>query len=101
MIFFVDALDIYIDKKSRVWLIDVNPWGNPTESLMFEWEELMAEELLTASSPLIRIVEHEGEKLKSAKGQARGPIDVHMAPDFHRFMDIINEQKAEDEKNNA
>lgn len=58
----------------------------------------MSEELLNAPSPLFRIIESEEEKLKSTKGQFRGPIDVHMAPDFHRFMEIIKEQNAENKE---
>lgn len=36
---FEDTLDVYVDKKSQVWLIDVNPFGNPSCALLFEWNE--------------------------------------------------------------
>jgi len=35
------TLDIYIDKKKRVWLVDFNLFGPPTDSLLFSWGELL------------------------------------------------------------
>jgi len=35
------AMDVYIDKKDRVWIVDFNPFGLPTIALLFEWEELL------------------------------------------------------------
>lgn len=34
------VLDVYIDRSARIWIIDFAPWGDPTLSLLFEWEEL-------------------------------------------------------------
>jgi hypothetical protein len=36
------AMDVYVDGKDRVWVVDVNPFGEPTCALLFEWEELLA-----------------------------------------------------------
>ena len=37
---------MYIDKRERVWLIDFNPFGRRTDSLLFSWDELFAVHLL-------------------------------------------------------
>ncbi|GAA6080809.1 cell division cycle protein 123 homolog, partial [Tachysurus ichikawai] len=34
------VLDVYRDSTGRVWLIDFNPFGEVTDSLLFTWEEL-------------------------------------------------------------
>ncbi|XP_028603129.2 translation initiation factor eIF2 assembly protein isoform X2 [Podarcis muralis] len=34
------VFDIYRDSMGRVWLIDFNPFGEVTDSLLFMWEEL-------------------------------------------------------------
>ncbi|XP_070848587.1 translation initiation factor eIF2 assembly protein isoform X1 [Chaetodon trifascialis] len=34
------VFDVYRDSLGRVWLIDLNPFGEVTDSLLFSWEEL-------------------------------------------------------------
>lgn len=68
-------------------MIDVNPFGSPTCALLFEWDEL-----LVCNELNVRIVKSEDDKLTSAKGMSRGPIDVHMAEDFSQFMKICKQQ---------
>uniref|UniRef100_A0A3Q2CA00 Translation initiation factor eIF2 assembly protein n=1 Tax=Cyprinodon variegatus TaxID=28743 RepID=A0A3Q2CA00_CYPVA len=36
------VFDVYRDCQGRVWLIDLNPFGEVTDSLLFSWEELMS-----------------------------------------------------------
>ncbi|XP_067324973.1 translation initiation factor eIF2 assembly protein isoform X4 [Anolis sagrei] len=36
------VFDVYRDSVGRVWLIDFNPFGEVTDSLLFTWEELMS-----------------------------------------------------------
>uniref|UniRef100_A0A671SIG7 Translation initiation factor eIF2 assembly protein n=1 Tax=Sinocyclocheilus anshuiensis TaxID=1608454 RepID=A0A671SIG7_9TELE len=43
------VLDVYRDSSGRVWLIDFNPFGEVTDSLLFTWEELTFGKYLTAS----------------------------------------------------
>ncbi len=83
-------MDVYVDKKERIWIIDVNCFGLPSSSLLFEWDELLA-----SSTCLVKFVENENQKLQSALGIKRGPIDVHLAPDFSRFMEICQQQQLE------
>jgi len=36
------VVDVYVDRKKRVWIIDLNVFGQPTSSLLFDWHELLA-----------------------------------------------------------
>eukprot|EP00903_Cladosiphon_okamuranus_P008255 g7946.t1 len=31
--------DVYVDNRSRVWLLDINPFSAVTDSLLFDWSE--------------------------------------------------------------
>lgn len=31
--------DVYVDSRSRVWLLDINPFSTVTDSLLFDWTE--------------------------------------------------------------
>ncbi|XP_062851382.1 translation initiation factor eIF2 assembly protein isoform X2 [Trichomycterus rosablanca] len=43
------VFDVYRDSTGHVWLIDFNPFGEVTDSLLFTWEELTSETSLTSS----------------------------------------------------
>lgn len=90
------TIDVYIDKKKRVWIIDFNPFGEPTSSLLYEWNDLISF-YNNDSSPdeLLRIVEDRSELLQSTAGMSRGPIDVIEAPNFHLFKEICKLQSEE------
>lgn len=34
------AYDVYVDRQWQVWILDLAPWGPPTDDLLFSWEEL-------------------------------------------------------------
>lgn len=36
---FPGVADVYVDNRSRVWLLDVNPFSAVTDSLLFDWSE--------------------------------------------------------------
>lgn len=86
------TMDVYLDQKNRVWIIDFNPWGAPTCPLLFSWEEFS-----TLSEMQARVVESEDEVLRSAMGMQRGPVDVHLSEDFPRFMEICKSQQQEED----
>ena len=97
------VMDVYVDGKDRVWVVDFNPSGEPTCALLFEWAELLeiaksSNEKLNSHNEVdqmceFRIIENEGEVLQSSKGSHRGPIDVHAASEFKSFMDICKAQQ--------
>lgn len=35
------VLDIYLDTRNRVWIIDFNIWGSRTDALLYNWDELI------------------------------------------------------------
>lgn len=48
------VFDVYRDSEGKVWLIDFNPFGEVTDSLLFTWEELISGQNLTG-------IDNEGE----------------------------------------
>eukprot|EP01036_Dinobryon_divergens_P023655 gene23656-32027_t len=98
------VLDVYIDKRNRIWIIDFNVFGEPTSPLLFEWTELLplaenaqnVEDTITAIDleDRFRVIESEADVLSSVSATSRGPIDVHMASEFADFMRICKEQQA-------
>lgn len=36
---FPGVADVYVDNRSRVWLLDINPFSSVTDSLLFDWSE--------------------------------------------------------------
>mmetsp|Transcript_3511 Transcript_3511/g.4844 ORF Transcript_3511/g.4844 Transcript_3511/m.4844 type:complete len:139 (+) Transcript_3511:738-1154(+) len=108
LLYAIDALDLYIDRKQRVWIIDFNPFGDPTNALLFEWSELIAlsnNELKRVDDEagegsdegeldeFFRVVASDQDTLPDASGSYRGPIDVHLSQDFPKFMDICKQQQ--------
>lgn len=37
--YYPGVADVYVDKRSRVWLLDINPFSVVTDSLLFDWSE--------------------------------------------------------------
>ena len=53
---------MYITRnRERVWLIDFNPFGPMTDSLLYSWEEI----LTRPSSPKLRLVISQAEASQS------------------------------------
>lgn len=44
-----------------------------------------------------RIINHQRETFSSTAGSSRGPIDVTLAPDFHKFMEICKKQNKDED----
>lgn len=42
------AYDVYVDRQWRVWILDVAPWGPPTDDLLFSWDELRSAPWMTS-----------------------------------------------------
>ncbi|XP_051544769.1 cell division cycle protein 123 homolog [Myxocyprinus asiaticus] len=54
------VMDVYRDSSGRVWLIDLNPFGEVTDSLLFTWEELDFENNLTANQAQADMAQQDG-----------------------------------------
>jgi D123 len=77
------VFDVYIDQKSRIWLVDINVWASRTDALLFHWSELLERASRLASEeidPIIefRIVESEHQILSN-------PLSSYKAP----MMDLV------------
>jgi D123 len=110
------VLDVYVDRYERVWIMDFNVWGDRTDSILFDWNELLARESTTTQEAVavagtsvveangsekadhieIRVVETDRHVLPDPLNNYRAPVDtVHLAaltggsPDkFQAFMDM-------------
>jgi len=109
------VVDVYVDKNDRVWILDFNVWGTQTDSLLFDWTELVSlqqqqqqqqqlsqkkeeeeeEESIETmnTNPEMRIVQTELEVHYNPLASYRAPIDtVNLATDsngsnsFQEFM---------------
>jgi D123 len=38
------VVDVYLDRKERTWVVDFNCWSFNTDSLLFEWSELVTKD---------------------------------------------------------
>jgi len=72
------VIDVYLDQKNRVWLVDFNVWARSTDSLLFEWTELMTLDL--EDDPWFRLVETANQVRQDPLASYRAPIDtIHLA----------------------
>lgn len=70
------VFDVYIPAPhQRVWLIDINPWAQRTDPLLFSWLEILRmkdpigfEEEDDVTEGFVRISLHDGRVMDSAEG---------------------------------
>jgi hypothetical protein len=62
---------------------------------MFDWEDFSS-----VSELEFKIIQSEDEKYNRTMGSSRGPIDVHMAEDFSKFMEICQAQQDDESDEN-
>lgn len=68
------VVDVYLDQKQRVWILDFNIWARSTDSLLFEWSELVTLDI--EDDPHFRIVETDNEVRQDPLASYRAPIDT-------------------------
>jgi D123 len=69
--------DVYMDRKQRVWLVDLNVWASRTDPIVFDWTELMT--LALDDVPLFRV--GGGDEDRSAdSSSARSVVPIHAHP---------------------
>jgi hypothetical protein len=72
-----DALDVYVDRSFRVWLLDFGPFAGATDALLFDWEELTAPApAADGGEPELRLVESPGDMRPAELMGYRLPKDV-------------------------
>ena len=78
------VFDVYIPPPhDRVWLIDVNPWAQRTDPLLFSWME---------------ILNMRGEERSSADKLEEEAVRLSLNSDVRDGLDLKNEQDEEEEE---
>lgn len=93
-LFSADTVDVYVDTSDKVWIVDFNPFGAPTDALLFQWDEFNT--VAVHDSVEVRIIENEDEVLPSAAASYRGPVDVHLSHQFPNFMELCKQDNQQD-----
>lgn len=93
------TMDVYVDKNNKVWLLDFNVFGSPTNPLLFEWSHLSKSPSATLPLPdavPFLVVKGSYDILASDLGAARGPLEsVDCAfQDFFQFQKLCRAQHA-------
>lgn len=92
------VFDIYIDKNDRVYLVDINVFGEVTDPLLFSYNELQSFNPQEATSSIaFRIVENEQSIQPNPLATYRVPVDFmqHLSTDnameaFYRQVERDN-----------
>uniref|UniRef100_A0A671T332 Translation initiation factor eIF2 assembly protein n=1 Tax=Sinocyclocheilus anshuiensis TaxID=1608454 RepID=A0A671T332_9TELE len=105
------VLDVYRDSSGRVWLIDFNPFGEVTGSLLFTWEELTSGKNLTANQtqedtalqdgPAFRYTTSEVTVQPSPCLSYRIPrdfLDLTTGEDAYKLIDFLKLKKGQQEE---
>uniref|UniRef100_A0A8C1IBJ1 Translation initiation factor eIF2 assembly protein n=1 Tax=Cyprinus carpio TaxID=7962 RepID=A0A8C1IBJ1_CYPCA len=108
------VLDVYRDSSGRVWLIDFNPFGEVTDSLLFTWEELTSGKHLTASQtqedttlqdgPAFRYTTSEVTVQPSPCLSYRIPrdfLDLTTGEDAYKLIDFLKLKKGQQEEESS
>uniref|UniRef100_A0A8C5UQQ5 Translation initiation factor eIF2 assembly protein n=1 Tax=Microcebus murinus TaxID=30608 RepID=A0A8C5UQQ5_MICMU len=104
------VFDIYRDSRGKVWLIDFNPFGEVTDSLLFTWEELISEKNLKGDfsegdaqeqdSPAFRCTNSEVTVQPSPYLSYRLPkdfVDLSTGEDAHKLIDFLKLKRNQQE----
>uniref|UniRef100_A0A3B4Z5S0 Translation initiation factor eIF2 assembly protein n=1 Tax=Stegastes partitus TaxID=144197 RepID=A0A3B4Z5S0_9TELE len=88
------VFDVYRDSQGRVWLIDLNPFGEVTDSLLFTWEELTSggEIAQQQVSPAFRYTTSEVTVQPSPCLSYRIPrdfVDLSTGEDAYKLIDFL------------
>uniref|UniRef100_A0A674N6D5 Translation initiation factor eIF2 assembly protein n=1 Tax=Takifugu rubripes TaxID=31033 RepID=A0A674N6D5_TAKRU len=96
------VFDVYRDSQGRVWLIDLNPFGEVTDSLLFSWEELTSGDLTQQQQegPAFRYATSEVTVQPSPCLSYRIPrdfVDLSTGEDAYKLIDFLKLKKSQQE----
>ncbi|XP_072327104.1 translation initiation factor eIF2 assembly protein isoform X2 [Scyliorhinus torazame] len=92
------VFDVYRDSQGKMWLIDFNPFGEVTNSLLFSWEELTSGQTISKGdlkdpdSPAFRYITSEMTVQPSPCLSYRLPkdfLDLSRGEDAHKLIDFL------------
>lgn len=96
------VFDVYRDSQGRVWLIDFNPFGEVTDSLLFTWDELRNGEITQQQeSPAFRFTTSEVTVQPSPCLSYRIPrdfVDLSTGEDAYKLIDFLKLTKSQQEE---
>ncbi|KAG7456286.1 hypothetical protein MATL_G00250190 [Megalops atlanticus] len=98
------VLDVYRDSEGRVWVIDLNPFGEVTDSLLFTWEELtnqVERDPDQQDGPVFRYTTSEVTVQPSPCLSYRMPrdfVDLSTGEDAYKLIDFLKLQKSQQEQ---
>lgn len=83
------VMDVTRPRKDKVILVDFNPWGDTTDSLLFSWEEL--EEMTEGETCLRYIRESVGVRPHPYRHYSlpRDMVDLASGTDPYKLMDFL------------
>ncbi|TRY82961.1 hypothetical protein DNTS_009628 [Danionella cerebrum] len=108
------VLDVYRDSSGRVWLIDFNPFGEVTDSLLFTWEELKSGRNLTTNQMQEDTIQQDGPAFRYTTSEVtvqpspclsyripRDFLDLTTGQDAYKLIDFLKLKRGqqEDESN--
>ncbi|XP_068162897.1 translation initiation factor eIF2 assembly protein [Antennarius striatus] len=95
------VFDVYRDSLGRVWLIDLNPFGEVTDSLLFSWEELTTGEITRhQEGPAFRYATSDMTLQPSPCLSYRIPrdfVDLSTGEDAYKLIDFLKLTKSRQE----
>uniref|UniRef100_A0A4W6F6F8 Translation initiation factor eIF2 assembly protein n=1 Tax=Lates calcarifer TaxID=8187 RepID=A0A4W6F6F8_LATCA len=104
------VFDVYRDSQGRVWLIDLNPFGEVTDSLLFSWEELTSggeiahqqvSHHINLEGPAFRYTNSEVTVQPSPCLSYRIPrdfVDLSTGEDAYKLIDFLKLTKSQQEE---
>ncbi|XP_073407354.1 translation initiation factor eIF2 assembly protein [Dendrobates tinctorius] len=101
------VFDIYKDCEGKIWLIDFNPFGEVTDSLLFTWEELLNgrvpgdEEDMEQDCPMFRNTTSEVTVQPSPYLSYRLPkdfVDLSTGEDAYKLIDFLKLKRNQQEE---
>ena len=84
----VVEMDVYIDKKQKVWVININALDDGMNSGLFTNEEISS--LMKSDSLPFRVVEEEGNTLPSEQMFYQLPVDMHQLSTDNDIQEYIS-----------
>ncbi|KAI0215240.1 cell division cycle 123 [Lamellibrachia satsuma] len=97
------VFDVYRKKKEKVYLVDFNPFGSVTDSLLFDWQELKTNTNTASENPVFRYVQDELGVQPAPYHTSGVPQDfIHLASgeDPYKLVDLLKlkiQQQNEDD----
>lgn len=85
-------MDVYIDKKEKVWVVNLEAYGDAMNTGLFTKEELDA--IMSANQDVVyRVVEQESHTLPSEQMFYQLPLDMQQLSSEKEVSDFISNLK--------